>query len=93
MASEGLTTDAVWERICSQAGEFFKTHRNQLFTYRIEGDLLLPSHTDLRIPRRDFELVLPMLPLADPRKIAKYVTGWVHVAAVINDARIAQGDW
>jgi hypothetical protein len=88
-----LTPDAVWERICAQAGEFFKTHRNEWFTYRIEGDHLLPSHADLRIPRSDFELALPMLPLSDPRKIAKYVAGWAHVAAVLHDPRIAQGDW
>ena len=91
--AEALTLDEIWQRIEAQTGEFFKTHQGRWFTDRIEGDTLLPSQTDVRIPRSDFELVVPMLPLADPRKIAKFVTDYVHVAAVISDKRISKGQW
>jgi hypothetical protein len=88
-----VTADEVWERIRALEREFFRTHQGQLFTYRLDGDALCPSHSDLRIPRADFALVFPMLPLADPRKIAKFVTGYAYVAAVLHDRRVRRDDW
>jgi len=85
--------EEIWSRITALEGEFLRTHRQLLFTYRIEGEALLPSHTELRIPRADFERVVPMLPLSDPRKIAKFVTGYPYVAAILSDARISRGAW
>ncbi len=93
MASVPLTLDEIWSRISALEGEFLKTHQQRWFTYRVEGDDLLPSHTDLRIPRGDFERVVPMLPLADPRKIAKFVTGYPYVAAILGDPRVSRGQW
>ena len=88
-----LSFDEIWSRIVALEGEFLRTHQGRLFTYRIEGDALLPSHSDLRIPRADFERVLPMLPLPDPRKIAKHVTGYPYVAALLADPRLSRGEW
>ncbi len=93
MGSEAVTPDEIWRRICALEREFFQTHQRLWFTYRIQDDFLLPSHDELRIPRSDFERVVPMLPISDPRKIAKFVTGYRYLAAVINDPRVSQGDW
>ncbi len=93
MTDEAITFEQVWQRIQRLQREFFRTHRGELFTYRIVDDCIVPSHSDLSIPKSDFELVLPMLPLRDPRKIAKYVTGYPYVAAIVGDERVAQGDW
>lgn len=93
MGDGPIIFDEVWERIRAQEREFFQTHQQRWFTYRIEDGWVLPSQTDLRIPRDDFERVFPMLPLPDPRKIAKHVTGYVYVAAIVGDPRISRGDW
>ena len=89
----GLTFDDIWQRIEELEREFFRTHQDEWFTYRLVDDCLLPSRSDLRIPRADFERVAPLLPLSDPRKIAKFVTGYPYVAAVLSDPRVARGDW
>ena len=89
----GLAFDEIWQRIVTREREFFLTHQNQWFTYRVVDDCLLPSRSELRIPRADFERVVPMLPLSDPRKIAKYVTGYPFVAAVLCDPRVSHGEW
>lgn len=88
-----VTFEEVWGRIAALEREFFQTHQGRWFTYRIEADRVRPSHTDLAIPRADFELVLPMLPLPDPRKIAKFVTGYPYVAAIMMDPRVSRGAW
>lgn len=88
-----MRLEEIWSRIAALEGEFLRTHQGRLFTFRIAGDELLPSHSDLRIPRADFERVLPMLPLLDPRKIAKHVTGYPYVAALLADPRVSRGQW
>jgi hypothetical protein len=88
-----ITPDLVWSRIAAHEREFFRTHLGRWFTYRIEGEALLPSHTDVRIPRADFELALALLPIRLPQKLARHVTDYEHVWAVLHDERISQGDW
>jgi hypothetical protein len=86
--------ERVWARIVALEREFFRTPKHERpFTYRIESEHLLPSHTDLRIPRADFDRVLPMLPISTPAKIAKYVTGFEYVFAVLHDPRVTRGEW
>ncbi len=92
MSSE-ITAEQIWSRIVANQGEFFRTHRDRLFTYRIDGDLLCPSHSELQIPRSDFELTLQMLPVRIPQKLAKHVTGYEYLWAIMNDARISQDAW
>ena len=92
MSSE-ITPELIWSRILANQGEFFQTHRDRWFTYRIDGDLLCPSHADQQIPRSDFEIALRMLPQPVPQKLAKHVTGYEYVWAIMNDERISQGAW
>ena len=85
--------DAVWERIASLAGEFFKTDGGRWFIYKLDGGDLIPSQSDdLRIPRSDFELAFPMLPVP-PAKLNKFVRGPRYVWAILHDPRVSQGRW
>ena len=84
--------DEVWQRICKNEREFFKTGEGRWFTYRIEEDHVLVSQTDLRIPRSDFELAFPMLPVPPP-KLNKFVLGPAYVWAILHDDRVRIGDW
>lgn len=89
--SEPSPFASSWARIVEHSGEFFQTQAGEWFTYRVEGECVLPSHSDVRIPRADFERVFPMLPLVSPAKIGRYVTGakWVH--AILHDERVREG--
>ncbi len=93
MVSEPVTTDQVWQRIGAHEREFFKSHQGRWFTYRIEGDRLLPSQSDLEIPRADFDLALPLVPIRAPQKLARFVTDYEYVWAILHDERISLGGW
>ena len=84
--------DDVWERICANEREFFKTDGGRWFTYRIEEDIVRPSQSEARIARSDFERVFPMLPVP-PAKLNKYVDGPAFVWAILHDPRISGGRW
>lgn len=92
MSDEAESFEALWARICASSGEFFKTSEGSWFTYRLEADVLVPSHSDLRIPRADFELAFPMLPLP-PAKLNRFVTGPKYVWAILHDPRVSQRRW
>ncbi len=93
MSEAASLFDDIWQRIVGKSGEFFQTQAGAWFTYRIEADTALPSHTELRIPRSDFERVFPLLPLPSPAKIGKFVTGANYVWAILHDPRITEGRW
>ncbi len=93
MSTEPITPDLVWSRITAHEREFFKTHLDRWFTYRIEGATLLPSHSELRIPRADFDLALALIPIRLPQKLVGHVTDYEHVWAILHDERISGGAW
>ena len=84
--------EALWGRVVAHTGEFFKTDAGTWFTYRIEGDELRPSQSDLRILKSDFELAFPMLPVP-PAKLNRFVTGPRYVWAILHDPRVSAGQW
>ncbi|MEE9282265.1 MAG: hypothetical protein V3V67_19040 [Myxococcota bacterium] len=92
MSAEEASFEAVWSSIRENAGEFFKTSEGLWFTYRLEADELVPSHSELRIPRSDFELAFPLLPVP-PAKLNKFVKGPKYVWAILHDPRVAAGRW
>ncbi len=92
MSDSGELFDAVWARIVEHSGAFFKTDLGAWFTYEIDADCLLPSHSELHIPRSDFELAFPMLPVL-PAKLNRFVTGPKYVWAILHDPRISDGQW
>ncbi len=92
MSSDESPFDGVWLRICESSGEFFKTGEGLWFTYEMQGDVILPSHSELRIHRSDFELAFPLLPVP-PAKLNKFVQGPKFVWAILHDPRISEGRW
>ncbi len=92
MSSAESPFDGLWSRIRENSGEFFKTSEGFWFTYKEEGDVILPSHSELRIPRSDFELAFPLLPVP-PAKLNKFVKGPRFVWAILHDPRISEGRW
>ena len=93
MSAEPVTPDLIWKRITAHEREFFKSHLDRWFTYRIEEDRLLPSHSDLEIPRSDFDLALALVPIGLPQKLARHVTYYEYVWAILHDERISEGAW
>ena len=93
MSSGAPDFDEVWERIRKHERAFFQTRLGVWFSYRLEGDVLLPSRTEFRIPRSDFALAYPLLPLPTPGKINRLVTGASYVYAILHDERISGGAW
>jgi hypothetical protein len=85
--------EAVWARIEAHAGEFFRTRGERWFSYRIDGECVLPSHSELRIPRSDFALAYALLPIPKPGKLARLVTGAEYLWAILHDPRISRGAW
>ncbi len=91
--SSGSPFEAVWARVRAQAGEFFKTSEGRWFTYKVDSEELIPSQTEnLRIPRADFELAFPLLPVP-PAKLNKFVNGPAYVWAILHDPRVSDGQW
>ena len=92
MSDQGSLFEPVWARISAHAGAFFKTDAGRWFTYKIDGDLVLPSQSDAHIPRSDFELAFPLLPLP-AAKLNKFVKGPAYLFAILHDPRVSNGEW
>ena len=82
----------AWARIAEHAGEFFKTEQGAWFTYKLDGEAVRPSQSELRIARDEFERAFPLLPVP-PAKLNKVVAGPKYVWAILHDERISAGDW
>ncbi len=91
--SEPTSFDAVWERIVGREREFFQTSKGRYFTYRIEDDALLPSRSDIRIPRSDFALAFSMVPIPTSAKLNRLVDAPSYIWAILHDERIRCGAW
>ncbi|MEE2704157.1 MAG: hypothetical protein VX614_09080 [Myxococcota bacterium] len=83
----------VWERILDLRGEFFRTANGRYFTYKLDGDRLAVSQSELLIPRSDFTLAFNMLPISRSAKLNRLVEGPAYVWAILHDERITRGAW
>jgi hypothetical protein len=83
----------VWDRIVAREGDTFKTKTGLAFTYKISGDGFLPSRTQYRITKSDFETAYAVVPLPGPGAINSIVRGPAYVWAVLHDSRISEGQW
>jgi len=63
------------------------------FTYEIDRDYFLPSRTDYRISKFDFEKAYADVPFDGPGIINWVVRGPSYVWAVLHDPRISQNEW
>ena len=59
-----ITFEEIWNNVKSNEGETFKTITNLEFTYTLEGDYLIPSRTDYKIPKSDMNKAFDLLPQA-----------------------------
>jgi hypothetical protein len=85
--------DEVWNRIVSHAGERFQTKRGLEFTYSIEADIFVPSRTNYRISKGDFEKAYVLVPFDGPGIINNTVRGPASIWAVLHEQFIRQNDW
>lgn len=82
--------ETVWSKIKGLAGSPFETKMGRPFTYEIEGSAVLPSRTQYRIGRKDFETAYSRFPLEGPGDISNLVRGSAYVWAILHDRRIAR---
>lgn len=82
--------ETVWDRIKQHVGQEFKTMRGLQFTYKIEGDSLIPSRANWNIPKKDFRKAYANGPIASPGEIRNEVYGPSYVWAILHDVRISQ---
>lgn len=79
----------TWALICELAGTEFRTRNGQRFSYRIEGDYVEPSTSDVRIPMSQFKKALAMGPVRGPSSL-RGVFAPSLVWAIVNDVRVAE---
>ena len=79
--------NTIWDRICSHEGEEFRQKMGQIFTYKIHGNVLVPSTTDQNLPKSQFEKALERMPLEGPGQIND-LRGPSYLYAILTDDRI-----
>ena len=85
--------EKIWTRIIENAGEKFYTKRGLPFTYKIVGEMFIPSRTDYMISKNDIKKTYQMLPLSGPGEISQIVRGPSYLWAVLYDKKISKGEW
>ena len=83
----------VWNRIVTHHGEAFYTKTGKLFTYQIDSNYFLPSRTNYRISKNDFEKAFADVPFNGPGDIKWSVRGPAYIWAILHDPRIRQDQW
>ena len=83
----------VWSRIIAHKGDIFHTKTGKPFSYEIDRDYFLPSRTEYRISKSDFERVYPDVPFEGPGIINLIVRDPSYIWAVLHDPRISQNEW
>ena len=82
----------VWSRIKKHEGDTFKTITGLEFSYSIDGDYIIPSRTDWKIPNSHIVTLLDRVPLKDTTEIQD-VMGPSYLWGILNDERISNGNW
>jgi hypothetical protein len=79
--------EKAWELICECEGQMFHTITHLPFTYRLEGDIVIPSRTIYNLSKKNF-LKAYLLQPKSPGEISGLVRGSSYVWAILNDSRI-----
>jgi hypothetical protein len=85
--------ERVWPRIVAHQGETFHLLKGQAFTYRVEGNAVVPSTAQVRIQKSQFAKALAAVPFERVADVPKDVFGPSYVYAILMDPRIRDGDW
>jgi len=80
--------EEVWKRIRALEGEAFETKTGLPFTYKIDGEGLLPSRTKYRLSRKDIQTAYEQFPLDGPAPLNAIVRGPTYIWAILHDKRI-----
>ena len=80
--------EVVWAKIVHHKGEQFFTKTNIPFTYRIEGNSVVPDRTDYPIAKSQFQKAMQLMPLPGPGVINNIVRGPAYVYAILTDDRM-----
>ena len=83
--------EEIWRRILRHEGETFYTKTRLPFTYRIEGNVLIPDRTGYPLHRSNFEKAYALVPMDGPGEINQIVRGPAYVWAILHDPRISKG--
>lgn len=78
----------MWGRIVLNAGATFRLVRGAEFTYKVQGDKVIPDRTQFAIPRSHFERAWSMRPLRGPGQINAEIIGPSYVFSILTDPRI-----
>jgi hypothetical protein len=84
--------ERTWQRIVAHSGETFHQKLGGSFTYRIEGNTLIPNRTNHRLARSQFEKALDRMPIDGPGQLHD-LRGPSYLFAILTDARIRDQDW
>ena len=84
--------EEIWSRIIEHAGETFHTKKGLPFTYKIIGEMFVPSRTKYMISKNDVKKAYQMLPLSGPGEINQIVRGPSYLWAVLHDKRISRDE-
>ncbi len=90
---DGPDIEKVWNRIVAYEGETFHQLKGQAFTYRVEGNAIVPSTTKVRIQKSQFAKALVAVPFEKVADVPKDVFGPSYVYAILMDPRIRSDDW
>lgn len=84
--------DSVWPRLKAHQGEEFRQMRGKAFSYSVDGATLIPSTTNRKLPRSDFEKALKLVPLPNTACV-QHLQGPSYIYAILMDGRIRLNDW
>lgn len=80
--------EVVWKRIVDHAGQKFQLKWGKPFTYKVNGNCVIPSSTNRNIPKNDFKSAYPKVPFAGPGIINRTQQGPAFIWGILHDPRI-----
>ena len=82
-----MNIEAIWKQILKNEGVQYLTKKGLPFTYRIEGDFVIPDRTNYPLAKAEFAKALKFMPLDGPGKISNIVRGSAYVWAILSNNR------
>lgn len=83
--------DITWSSIKKSEGETFTQIRGGLFTYKVNGNYIVPDRTNVQISKSHIQRALEHYPLQNTVKIQD-LRGPSYIYAVLMDERIYTGN-
>lgn len=79
--------ESVWANVLTHEGEVFRQIRGGEFTYRVKGNMICPSRTNVQISKKLLEKALAFFPLSNTTKI-QHLRGPSYIYAILMDERV-----